>query len=112
VDPVVAENYYARERDLRNPRWGHRFERVRRAVFEWPLKWIQSSDGADELYDLDADPAERRNLGAVRPNDAARMRALLEDRLSRLPDSAPPERVPAPGEDERRELEALGYLDS
>jgi arylsulfatase A-like enzyme len=112
VDPVVAENYYARERDLRNPGWGHRFERVRRAVFEWPLKWIQSSDGADELFDLDVDPAERRDLGAARPKDAARLRALLEDRLSRLPDSAPPARVPAPGEDERRELEALGYLDS
>jgi arylsulfatase A-like enzyme len=111
-DPVVAENYYSRQRDLGDPRWGHRFERVRRAIYAWPLKWIESSDGADELYDLEADPAERHDIGALRPGDVARLRALLEDRLSRRPDPAGAESALSPDEAERRELEALGYLDS
>lgn len=112
TDPVLAENYFARQRDLADPRWGHRFERVRRALFDWPLKWIDSSDGRDALYDLEADPAEGHDLAKERPRDAERLRALLEDRLSSQP-KPPPADAPRPPDDaERRELEALGYLDS
>ena len=43
-EPVISENYYSRTKDLYNPRWGHRFDRVRRAIFDWPHKYIHSSD--------------------------------------------------------------------
>lgn len=76
----ISENRYARSKDLRNPIWGHRFQRVRRAIFDWPLKYIDSSDGHDELYDLDRDPAEVLNLVDERAVDARRLRERLEAR--------------------------------
>ncbi|MFH0945883.1 MAG: sulfatase, partial [Planctomycetota bacterium] len=60
--PVVAQNYYTRPKDLYNKQYGHRFWRVRSAVFEWPFKLIRSSDGNHELFDLEQDPREANNL--------------------------------------------------
>ena len=66
------------------------------------------------LYDLDADPDERRDLLAEPepPAEALRafesLRAALEARASA--GAAPVERAPLDAESERR-LEALGYLD-
>jgi len=45
-------------------------------------KFIRSLlGGVDELYDLAADPAEKRNLAAERPEEAARWRRLVDERL-------------------------------
>jgi arylsulfatase A-like enzyme len=42
----------------------------------WKLiEWFE--DGGVELYDLDADPGETRDLVDERPEIAARMRAML-----------------------------------
>ena len=62
-----------------------------------------------ELYRLDRDPGERRNLAAHSPRVAARLRELLEERWGSL--LPPPEaEALAIDEEERRRLEALGYL--
>lgn len=110
--PVVSELYFSRTKDLLHPRWGERFRRVRRAVFTGSHKWIASSDGADELYDLSEDPAESRNLAQERRAVAARARRALHSLLSSAGESSPrPDGTP-PALDEatRRELEALGYV--
>jgi arylsulfatase A-like enzyme len=72
-----------------------------------------------ELYDLAADPFERRDVSAGRPADLARLRARLvehvEETRRRLRElgievdgaEATPELTP----EERERLEALGYLD-
>jgi hypothetical protein len=108
----VAEIHYASGKDVRHPRWGHRFQRVRRALTLWPLKWIASSDGRDELYDLSRDPGESRDLSTARPEAAERLRALLDERLSSGPDHEDAPLAPPVGDEERRELEALGYVES
>lgn len=59
--PVVAENYGARLRDLEEA-WGARLDRVRRAYVSGDTKWIETSDGTEELYDLAGDPGESNNL--------------------------------------------------
>ncbi len=66
-----------------------------------------SGDAA--LYDLVRDPAESRDVTAEAPEQAARLRATLDEFLAERPIHPP---VPLPGLDprERRELEALGYL--
>lgn len=112
-DPVLAENYYARTADLLDPRWGHRFRRVRRAVFDGKWKLLHSSDSAHELYDLESDPGETRNLADSEPEVVKRLSAYLEERLargSRFPrpvrPNAPPPELTA---EEEAELRELGY---
>ncbi len=107
---AVAENYYSRAKDLRNPVWGHRFRRIRRAIYDWPLKYIESSDGAHELYDLEEDPTESRNLIERRVEDAARLQAALARRAIRSGTQAsPPETDLTP--EERAALRELGYAE-
>ncbi len=77
--PVLSENYYTRARDLYNPIWGHRFDRVRTVIYGWPYKYIRSSDDRHELYDLIKDPSEMNNLISVRPEVAQRMAGQLAD---------------------------------
>ena len=109
--PVISENYYTRSKDLFHPRWGHRFERVRTAVYDWPYKYIHSSDGAHELYDLEADPSESVNLVEQRPELAARLRQELEA-LQRNRPTPVEEGTPAPLTDEELDnLRSLGYVD-
>ncbi len=77
---------------LRNGRW----------------KYIATTEGTEELYDLDADPAETRNVAAERRDVVGRLRAVLRDRIDELPLT-----VLEPGKltpELREELEALGYL--
>ncbi|MEP0847196.1 MAG: sulfatase [Phycisphaerae bacterium] len=109
--PVMAENSYSRTKDLFDPRWGARFNRVRTAIYDWPLKFIRSSDGRDELYNLLEDPGELRNLAASHASDAARLR----ERLERF--EAGRTRAPAGGvraaelsDEQRRILRSLGYV--
>ena len=59
-----------------------------------------------ELYDLDADPAEERNLHAADRDAAAALAALLPA------ESEWPPAAGAVSEEERRALQSLGYLSS
>lgn len=109
---VLGENYYSRLHDLKGP-FGARFERIRRVVYLDRYKYIESSDGAHELYDLSADPEEAQNLFASHPEEARLLAKVLEsetrfagedaDRAQRLED----ELMLDDGELER--LRALGY---
>lgn len=110
---VVSENYYTRLKDLFHPLWGHRFQRVRRAVFEWPHKVIVSSDGHHELYDLEADPAESENLIDRKPQLVERLTADLRS-YEAARGRREPQRNAADAQIEgplRENLEALGYIE-
>ncbi len=109
ADPVLAENYYTRARDLLDPRWGWRFDRVRRAFYEWPWKYVESSDGQHELYDLAADPGEERNRIRERPERARELASRLAARLERAPGAGTGPRLADPDAAELEELRALGY---
>ncbi len=107
--PVVSENYWARLKDLQAD-WGHRFDRTRHVLVEWPWKFIASSDGAHELYDLAADPAESEDRVDDEPERAAAMAARLRELMDapRGPGgAAPPVDL---DRDLERTLRALGYL--
>lgn len=75
-----------------------------RALVQENLKLIDTP--RPELYDLAADPGEKNDLSAARPQDVERLKALLEGLA-----------VPVPGASEtvdaatRAQLEALGYVD-
>jgi arylsulfatase A-like enzyme len=80
------------------------------AVTDGRFKLLHASGtGADELYDLEADPSERANLAGGEPILAAYYRQALHRRqLLAVPAAGSPVREPTP--EERDTLRALGYL--
>ncbi|MGD8413905.1 MAG: sulfatase [Candidatus Latescibacterota bacterium] len=109
--PPVVENYYTRARDLFNPVWGKRFDRVRMVVYDWPYKYIHSSDGASELYHLEYDEKEAINLI---DKNGERAQAMLDD-IRAYVESRPTfeEEIQQPplSPEERKRLKSLGYVD-
>jgi arylsulfatase A-like enzyme len=74
------------------------------------LKYLRAGDGAEELYDLAADPGERHNLARDHPEECRRLAARLDAALAKLgSDADAGERTQA---DPRTEelLDELGYL--
>ncbi len=106
----LAEIYFSRPNELRAS-WGARFKRVRAALFLEKWKYIRSSDGQDELYDLAADPREAKNLIGEKRELAKQLRAKLENFMSdaKKPDSGATPVEVSPKEAD--ELRRLGYLD-
>jgi arylsulfatase A-like enzyme len=92
-----------------------RFRRDLRAVRKGDHKYIWSSDGRDELYDLGKDPRETMNLVDTEPGLLASLGKLHDDWL--LETSAELAPVPAAAsdfeveEDVAQTLRTLGYLD-
>ncbi len=76
------------------------------------FKLIQFPNGElpDELYAVDADPKEQRDLAGEEPERLAEARELLELSWSRLAAGAAEARPVEIDEETRRRLEALGYV--
>jgi arylsulfatase A-like enzyme len=60
--------------------WLRRWKAIR--THEYKYHW--ASDGQDMLFDVRADPGERRNLAAERPEQVRQMQKMLEDFLMTL----------------------------
>ena len=74
------------------------------------MKLIERVDG-NLLFDLEADPGERRNLSKLQPERARAMSETLNAYLDSLPapgPAGPPRRIDAETEDA---LRGLGYLE-
>lgn len=119
TSPTVSENYYSFKFDTPNPDFGQRFDRVRRSLVQGRHKFIHSSDGQHELYDLHDDPEETSNLLAENPELAApflEFARQLEQTAGRP--RAPrdqlvlQDRHTAGDDDLRKQLEELGYLEA
>lgn len=114
-DAVLAESRFSHEKDYYEPAWGHRFRRVRTAFYEGAFKFIHSTDGKHEMYDLNADPKEKNNIIAEQPELAERLRAEVEQMVAHAP--KPPKSTIRSGRDEKmpnreelEDLKDLGYL--
>lgn len=112
---VVSESPYSHDSDYYNPNWGHRFKRVRTALYDGAFKFIHSTDGKHELYDLSKDPREKDNILAKQPKRAKKMRQEIEKLIRESP--KPPKAVPGetkeaelPTDEEVDVLKDLGYL--
>jgi arylsulfatase A-like enzyme len=108
--PVLSENYYTRAKDLFHPVWGKRFNRVRTAVYEWPYKYIHSSDGNSELYHLELDEKESVNLIGNNPEAGNRMYDALRLFLKSRPRFGEADRRPTLSDEEIKKLKSLGYI--
>ena len=90
--------------------FGPFFDRNIRALYAFPYKWIETSRGGAELYDLSADPQERQNLAAKDSQRAAAMHEQLERRIAELPPLYDEGARAQVSDDTKRSLRALGYL--
>jgi arylsulfatase A-like enzyme len=107
---IITEIYYTRTKDLFHPVWGHRFNRIRTAIYDWPYKFIFSSDGGHELYNLDTDQAEAVNLAGRDDTTVGRLSARLQVFFdSRVRSAERVDQEPL-SEEERRRLRSLGYI--
>jgi arylsulfatase A-like enzyme len=71
-------------------------------------KYVRSTQGREELYDLATDPHEQIDLAPARPGVARALAAAVDEKLARLPGAT----AAAPLSDEtRRALRALGYAE-
>jgi arylsulfatase A-like enzyme len=118
-DPILAELHplasVGVERTYDDPQMQN--DRRYRLLREGPVKLVATSRGEHFLYDLAADPRERRDLAAERPAELERLRARLAEVETRLglaaldaplgQDGAPPELDAAT----REQLRALGYAE-
>ncbi|OGP60336.1 MAG: hypothetical protein A2V67_09695 [Deltaproteobacteria bacterium RBG_13_61_14] len=80
-----------------------------KTVIRWPDKLIWDAQGQDELYNLDLDPAETKNLVASEPQTYRQLQHLIN--IFRLAHPGPeiPGEPPPLDFHTRQVLEALGY---
>ena len=112
----VAELYGSRGRDLRNGRYGRRFNRVRRAFLQGDRKVILGSDGSFEAYDLSLDPSEMEDR-----SDEPWALELAAQAQAWMAARGIDDQVPQPDQEDDEEAEvddanlealrALGYVD-
>jgi len=108
ADEIVLE---VQRSDLNIKMLGRHFDRDLRAVTAWPYKWIVSSSGASELYDLSQDPRELANLAARDPERAGqlaqRFREIAAERPPRYEVDVEVDLRP----DTEKALRELGYIE-
>jgi arylsulfatase A-like enzyme len=103
---LPARTFFA-EADHNNVVGGREVSDVKKMARQGAAKYLlDTHTGATELYDLNQDPRELRDLSFERPGRAAALRAELERFLAGEVAGEP---VAPPSEDELRALEALGY---
>lgn len=85
---------------------------LKKGIVDEHFKLIRDDESRRiELYDLDADPGERRNLAEERPELRDRLLRELDARLERAARAAVPVPERQLAEEEIRALRELGYVD-
>lgn len=103
---AVSELYWTRWKDLRNPSYGERFNRVRRAFREGDHVLIMGGHPAEEAYDLATDPQQQHPL-----SDADWIPALREAGIAWVK-AHPLAAFTLPGSNSGLDsLKALGYVE-
>jgi arylsulfatase A-like enzyme len=103
--PVFAESYPSNELSALHPR----FRRIERTVCAGDLKFVRSSTGKRELFDLRQDAGESKNLVNDRQEDAARLERILLE-WARPPASVPGKSTPSSRRETLERLRSLGYV--
>lgn len=85
-------------------------DQIQRAIYRGSLKYLEYSDAPPELYDLQRDPYEQRNLASSRPDDVAALSEALRIWIDRIKPLEPP-RLAFPSFDpvQLNNLRTLGY---
>ena len=107
---AISENYFCRDKPINHPDYIKRCSRVRTAIYDWPFKFIDSTDGELEIYQLEDDPAESHNLLKLEQGRVKSMTARLHRYASERPrGDAIIDQAPL-SEEEIERLRTLGYI--
>ena len=106
--PTVSENYYLRGPIVESPVFAEKAKHVRTALLDWPYKYIESTDGTRELYDLSTDPQELTSLERV--GESQRLARALSDYMSSRPRSSEVVEQSPMTEEELKRMRAIGYV--
>ncbi len=91
-----------------------RFHRIERAIFSGTDKFVGSTSGKQELYDLSKDPEEKEDIfnadDSVSRNIKAELDQWLEDVKEELPSKEGSDSYKAPDKAVLDRLKALGYV--
>jgi arylsulfatase A-like enzyme len=79
-----------------------------KAIISWPMKYISSSNGKRELFDLSADPDEQRNLYIQQQERALAMDGALSAWKRNLPTQTRQTKEVDP--EKLKQLKGLGYI--
>ena len=86
---------------------------MRAAFFDGPYKYVASSDGENELYNLQQDPPEAHNLISAAADVAQEMAAKLARFQAERQAAPPAAEAAAPlTREQLRILQSLGYVDA
>lgn len=88
-----------------------RYDRALKMIRTNRYKYIWASDGNHELYDLQADPDEVRNVVVERPDVAGDLDRRLTEWRNSFEEAIPLDEVPEFDEAVKDRLRALGYLE-
>ena len=88
-----------------------RYDRALKMIRTDRYKYIWSSDGHNELYDLQADPNEQCNIIGEHPDIAEGLDRRLTEWRNSFEAATPLEEVPEFEEEVKARLRALGYLE-
>jgi len=110
--PILAELY---RQPLTADIWRkstrvQQYDRRLRAMILGDLKYIWASDGTEELYDLQMDPGELRNLAGERPEDVRRLADVLDAKLETL-DIHEQGAAPEFSKEMKKRLISTGYIE-
>lgn len=109
---VLSELY---KRTFKTEKWSgspsiKQYDRSIKCIQAGQLKYIQWSDGSEELYDLSVDPTETTNVADARREDLKRLRELLMAKVASFV-VRPVSEAPEPSRELREQLRNLGYVD-
>jgi arylsulfatase A-like enzyme len=108
--PVISENYWPKPYSLSGAKIKKRFKKIETAYYEWPFKYIHASEGPCELYNLELDPEESRDIIEDNPEIAAEMARILEMYQTVRTRADEEAEQPVLTEEEIKKLKALGYI--
>jgi len=91
-------------------KYGKRFLRNLKAIYEGKYKYIWASNGLHKLYDLEKDPGEEEHLIEKLPHKAHEMQRSLERRLGPLEQGDISGETVKIDESTQEKLRALGYI--
>jgi len=103
---IVSEQY---ENIRTVSKYGKRFAGIKRSLILYPYKYIYSSIGKNELFDLEKDPKESRNILNEKKEIAVSMKDALKTWVSQRK-KITKNKKNIIGKDEVARLKSLGYL--